>query len=278
MPFCFYLLYYLVVCSNGGGGGERVLWVLVAGMLRDPALSERTQILIYTGDSETVSAADTLRNVKDKFMIDLCGAGDAGRIRFVHIKTRHLLEGAQYKRFTMLMQSLGSVVVGLECLLRRPPDVLFDTLGAAFTYPAARLLAGCRVFAYVHYPIISQDMLQRVREQRPQYNNDARISSSVTISFVKLAYYQIFAVFYSLAGHCAQLAFVNGSWTESHVSGLWGTSPLKGAGEFTPRLVKVFPPCNSEEFSQLPLSETREPLILSVGQFRPEKDHMLQIK
>lgn len=62
----------------------------------------------------------------------------------------------RYKRFTMLMQSLASVLVGLECLLRHTPDVYFDTMGATFTYPAARLLAGCRVLAYVHYPIISQ--------------------------------------------------------------------------------------------------------------------------
>ena len=122
-------------------------------------------------------------------------------------------------------------------------------------------------------------MLQRVREQRPQYNNDVRISSSVTISIVKLVYYKIFAVFYSLAGHCAHLAFVNGSWTESHISGLWGTTTRKvNGGEYTPRLAKVFPPCNTEEFSLLSLSEKREMIILSVGQFRPEKDHMLQIK
>lgn len=125
-------------------------------MLRDPALSQQTQIVIYTGDSEKISAADTLRSVKDKFFIDLCKDGEAGRILFVHIKTRHLLEGARYKRFTMLLQSLGSILVGLECLSRHPPDVFFDTMGAAFTYPIARLVAGCRVLAYVHYPIISQ--------------------------------------------------------------------------------------------------------------------------
>ena len=62
----------------------------------------------------------------------------------------------RYRRFTMIMQSLASVLVGLECILRFTPDVYFDTMGAAFTYPAARLLAGCKVLAYVHYPIISQ--------------------------------------------------------------------------------------------------------------------------
>ena len=121
-------------------------------------------------------------------------------------------------------------------------------------------------------------MLQRVREQRPQYNNDARITSSVTVSYFKLFYYQIFSIFYSMAGRCAELAFVNSSWTEGHISGLWGTAKTKDAGYYTPRLVKVFPPCNSEEFSQISLDQIRETIVLSVGQFRPEKDHMLQIK
>ena len=62
----------------------------------------------------------------------------------------------------MLMQALGSVIVGLECLIRCTPDVYFDTMGAAFTYPASKLLAGCSVLAYVHYPMISTVLLYYV--------------------------------------------------------------------------------------------------------------------
>ena len=56
---------------------------------------------------------------------------------------------------TMLFQSLASLLVGLECILRFPPDVFCDTMGAAFTYPVAYYLANATVVAYVHYPIIS---------------------------------------------------------------------------------------------------------------------------
>ncbi len=55
----------------------------------------------------------------------------------------------------MLFQSVGSVVVGLECLCRLRPDVFCDTIGAAFTYPLVRCLSSAKVVAYVHYPIIS---------------------------------------------------------------------------------------------------------------------------
>ncbi len=56
----------------------------------------------------------------------------------------------------MLFQSLGSVLVGFECLCRLTPDVYVDTIGAAFTYPLVKLLTSARVVAYVHYPIISR--------------------------------------------------------------------------------------------------------------------------
>lgn len=124
-------------------------------------------------------------------------------------------------------------------------------------------------------------MLRRVREQRPQYNNDERISSSVTISSIKLLYYQLFAVLYSAAGRCAELAVVNSSWTEGHISELWRTRKVKRDGVlslFSPLLFKVFPPCNTEVLSRIPIDNKREPIILSIAQFRPEKDHMLQIR
>ena len=117
-------------------------------------------------------------------------------------------------------------------------------------------------------------MLKRVREQRPTYNNNSRISSSSAISSLKLVYYQMFAVLYSIAGKCADKAIVNSSWTEGHIRQLWGSS------KWLPNTViaKVFPPCNVEHFSQVDISAVRQRSIVSVGQFRPEKDHMLQIR
>ena len=44
----------------------------------------------------------------------------------------------------------------------------------------------CTTVAYVHYPTISTDMLALVYEQRPQYNNDVRITSSKLRSTIKL--------------------------------------------------------------------------------------------
>ena len=73
---------------------------------------------------------------------------------------RDLLLPERYPRFTMLGQAWGSVRVAWQGLRQLLPELFVDTTGWAFPYPLARL-AGARVAAYVHYPTISTDMLQR---------------------------------------------------------------------------------------------------------------------
>ena len=54
----------------------------------------------------------------------------------------------------MIGQSLGSMVLATEALLKYTPDVFIETTGYAFTDPMARL-AGCTVACYTHYPTIT---------------------------------------------------------------------------------------------------------------------------
>ena len=206
-------------------------------------------------------------------------------------------------------------------------------------------------------------MLQLVREQRPHFNNDTRITSNVSISKMKLAYYNAFAALYSFAGYCADSVLVNSSWTKNHIESLWNLKESKDfqlcedsdeevvedkidsrktsereqdvnalkeeeekkswndwncSATFSGRrLALVFPPCNTENLQKVTEPDNtyeeyeriwKEPslgkvdldrivyssadcdtkdiiasmrgrkLIISVGQFRPEKDHMLQIR
>ena len=200
---------------------------------------------------------------------------------------------------TMLCQSLASVIVGAECIFRRCPDIYCDTMGCAFTYPFAKFFFGCTVVAYIHYPIISSDMLQRVRDQRPAHSESGTISGSISVSAAKLVYYQLFAHMYTFVGSFADEAIVNSSWTESHISQLWG---LELSSEITESILdpensldnrtksrsrqgkkivlKIYPPCNTTRLQEIPLGDetTRQRIILSVGQFRPEKDQVLQLK
>ena len=60
-----------------------------------------------------------------------------------------------YPVLTMLLQSLASMLVALECVLRSPPQVYLDTTGYSFTLPVVKLLTRARTAAYIHYPTIS---------------------------------------------------------------------------------------------------------------------------
>jgi len=55
----------------------------------------------------------------------------------------------------MVMESLSTMKLAWKALNALTPDVFLDTTGCAFTYIVARILANCKVGAYVHYPTIS---------------------------------------------------------------------------------------------------------------------------
>ncbi|CDS00471.1 hypothetical protein, partial [Sporisorium scitamineum] len=85
-----------------------------------------------------------------------------------------MVEDSTWRSWTLLGQSYGSVWLGFEALSRLIPDVLIDTMGYAFTYPVARLFnLHLSIAAYVHYPIISTDMLARVSARQPGHTNNA---------------------------------------------------------------------------------------------------------
>lgn len=168
------------------------------------------------------------------------------------------------------MESWGTMKLAYKALEQVTPHVFFDTTGCAFTFIVARLLAGCQVAAYVHYPTISTDMLALVWERRPSYNHNVDIAKSALVTYVKLIYYAIFAALYGFCGSLAKLVMVNSTWTCGHVAFLW-----RGARS---RITIVFPPCDVESLKSLPIDSNRERVVLSIGQFRPEKDHELQIQ
>ena len=199
-----------------------MLWCGIAALLqRRPEL----RLAIYTGDS--VTPEEILRNVRDRFGLALpaeaiefvyltqrcaplapapCAASAASKQAEQHAwGGRSWVEAANYPALTLLGQSLGSLVLALEAVLRLPPPLFIDTTGYAFSFPIARYVAGCSVACYVHYPTISTDMLAAVAERRPAHNNAASIASSPARSQLKLLYYKLFARLYALVGRRADV-------------------------------------------------------------------------
>ncbi|CAO3642300.1 unnamed protein product [Cunninghamella blakesleeana] len=243
---------------DAGGGGERVLWTALRDVQR-----EFSDIIcvVYTGDI-SVTKEQIIHKVKMRFNIEL----DAKRLAFIFLEKRYLVEDNRYPRFTLILQSMASIVLGYEALSKLVPDVYFDTMGYAFTYPLVHYIANIKIATYTHYPIISSDMLQRVYERRAQYNNDAKLANNWLWTTGKLIYYQIFAKIYGFCGSYADAVMVNSTWTKGHIEQIWHTEADI-----------VYPPCDTETLNELSL-ENRKTKIISVAQFRPEKDHSLQLK
>lgn len=147
-----------------------------------------------------------------------------GRIVFVKLSTVKLLEARLYPRFTLIGQSVGSMVVATEAVLRERCDIYFDSTGFAFTYPVVYLLSilfcsreelkRFRIMCYTHYPTISTDMLEKVSRREADYNNDERYAKSSVLAALKLHYYKVFAMLYSSAGK--HLVMIQALLTHSH--------------------------------------------------------------
>lgn len=110
--------------------------------------------------------------------------------------------------------------------------------------------------------------------RRTDYNNSARVSNSAVLSRLKLAYYRMFAWSYGVVGRRSDLVLVNSSWTQGHILSLW---------KVPERTFVVNPPCDVAEFLTIPLDarrldDSRTRKVVSVSQFRPEKNHRLQLE
>ena len=236
---------------------------------------------IYTGDVDA-KPEQILNKVKERFGIDLLSHQQF--IQFCYLQTRKYVEAEMYPKFTMLGQSFGSMILAIEGLSQVNPDIVIDTMGYSFTLPVFRYLGGCKVACYVHYPTISTDMLERVRSS--QSNN---LSPDDFYKSLKIYYYQFFSVLYGLMGRSSQLVWVNSTWTRNHINSLW---------RIPQRTRVLYPPCNITQFSSIPLKSNQNldfnnnndngqnnvnvirdrNLIISIAQFRPEKNHSLQLR
>lgn len=280
-PFC-----------NDGGGGERVLWCAIRELLSEKC---DLRVVVYTGDA--ASDEEIRAHALSRF-----GVAVPSEVVFVRLSLRGWIEPKRYPIATLIGQALGSMLLAAEAVARCPPHTLVDTTGLHFSLPLLRLLGVPKLACYVHYPIISSDMVGAVASRQAAHNNARRFVGRLAV--LKLAYYRALVRLYALAGRQSDATMANGSWTANHLRQLWGVEPSL-----------VYPPCDTRQLQALPLepaaavgtyesgadSARRGPhgsdrrdesmsmpdhsmmrrgqrrLVLSVAQFRPEKDHAKQL-
>lgn len=69
-----------------------------------------------------------------------------------------------------------------------------------------------------------------------------------------------------------QVVMANSSWTKNHLKDLWWKLEVAKV---------VFPPCDTENLQKIPRLDKpsgQQQFICSIAQFRPEKNHLLQLE
>lgn len=233
------------------GGGERVLWAAV------DAIKEH-KLAIF---AEEANYEDAKRKLQDQFEMEI-----PKQLEFVNVGPAEFLRPNKFPRFTLVLQALLSLVYAFKCLFKMVPSVVIDTTGAPFAAPIWRLFGGCTTILYIHYPFISTDMLSDVELRRNSTNNADAIAKSPLKTKIKVIYYRLLCNIYSFTGRFTSCNMVNSSWTCNHIHKIYGRKPTI-----------VYPPCDCTHLCNFPIEGRKKGLIVSVGQFRPEKNYPLQL-
>ncbi|KAK4944253.1 asparagine-linked glycosylation protein [Elasticomyces elasticus] len=258
-PFC-----------NAGGGGERVLWAAIAAtQKRWP----NAICAVYTGDHD-IDRSVLVTTVKVRFGITL----QEHSLVFLYLSRRRFVLASTYPYFTLLGQSLGSLILAYDAFQLLVPDIFIDTMGYAFAVAFCKFLfPKVPTAAYVHYPTISTDMLESLDDTTGQKG----INSGAGAGWkgkVKRYYWLAFAVLYGWVGRQIDVVMCNSTWTQGHIRQLWGSK--KASSTFG---AIVYPPCPVEELqAKVEVTQEsekrRENITLYIAQFRPEKNHSLILR
>ncbi|KAK7903211.1 asparagine-linked glycosylation protein [Exophiala xenobiotica] len=258
-PFC-----------NAGGGGERVLWAAIAATQKRWPNAICT---IYTGDHD-IDRSVVVNTVKTRFGITL----QEHSLVFLYLSRRRFVLASTWPQFTLLGQSLGSLILAYDAFQLLVPDIFIDTMGYAFAVAFCKFLfPKVPTAAYVHYPTISTDMLESLDDT----TGTRGIHSGAGAGWrgkAKRAYWHVFAWLYGWVGRQIDVVMCNSTWTQGHIKKLWGSrvaSPSFAA--------IVYPPCPVEELeSKIEVTQEserqREDIVLYIAQFRPEKNHSLILR
>lgn len=248
--------------SYANGGGERVLWEAIDSTLKD---DERNVCVIYTfADNEKMSVSSLLASIKITFGIDLFGND---RIVLIHLNERlkWMIDSKSWKFASLILQSMSSVWIVFNGLNQVSPDIFIDTQGFPFVYWFVSFFLGIPIISYVHYPIISGDMLKSVWGIEGIYK------------YLKFGYWWFMLKIYQFNASFSDITLCNSTWTLDNVK--------NGLGVDNGTINIVYPPCVSgsgTNVNDMTIEEVstfkRDNTMIYLAQFRPEKRHLLLLE
>ena len=192
---------------------------------------------------------------------------------------RRWVLASTWPHFTLLGQSLGSLILTADAFSLLVPDVFIDTMGYAYGLALTKFFfSNLPIGAYVHYPTISTDMLESLDTEGQGLNAGAGRGLK---GFLKKQYWRLFAASYGWVGGHVDVVMTNSSWTQTHIQSLWG--PSRARSERPSKIEVVFPPVAVDELEgaitvDAESEKQRENILLYIAQFRPEKNHAMILK
>lgn len=228
------------------GGGEKVLWTAVHAILKD---KPKYKISILMNNKEELS--DLLRKIEARYGLKINEHDFYERIKIIDLPDELFIRHSDLIFGTVYIKFMLNVIIYMYCVIVSSSGFshVIDTEGNPIFVLLAKVFSKASTIVYIHYPYIDMDVLKAA-------------------GFLKRLYYQSIVLIYNICINNADKIMANSSWTENKLLEL--NSSLK--------LTKIFPPCNIEDFAQYFEKTQKEKLIVSFGQFRPEKRHIDQIE
>ena len=250
------------------GGGEKVLWRIITSLIdyNNPN-SNNIKINIFSGRNDDLT--ELKKKLLSRFNIDFNKPRNSSfvlDVEIVKMKNAFMLQPQSIA--TMILQILGQIFFAFEIITTIYSDVYCDTTGLPFTYGVLKLFGHAKVTAYTHYPFISYDMISEVENNISGVHSRGIFSKIPFLKSLKVSYYKIILFLYKFMGMFVSYAQCNSSWTYNHMVKIWTKTKLD----------KVYPPCSTGIYGECAKNKNRQNLIVSFAQFRPEKNHQMQIR
>ena len=254
------------------GGGEKVLWCMLDSLLKTPPPPSSASSPVHLHLNIIAGVKDDAALIKDRILkrFNISFPANSPNTSILSITIKRLNSAYMLKpspHFTMLFQILGQIYFSYEILTKVHSDAFYDTTGLPFTYLLLKLF-NKKIFAYVHYPFISYDMINEVKRGIAGVHSRSKLAALPFVKDIKVFYYTCILMLYKLCGMCVSYAQCNSSWTYNHMIAIWNRTKLE----------KLFPPCSTSNFSECANNRNRRNVIVSFAQFRPEKDHIMQVR
>jgi alpha-1,2-mannosyltransferase len=251
---------------------EKVLWMTVKVLVEKYSNYQgmnKFVIFSHQENSKLIPANQFFKH----FEIEAQNSMINFNIEIVKIKSLEYVN--RFKSSSYLIQILLQTLVSLEILIKCPCYHIFDTTNLPFVYYVLKYFSKCRIICFYHCPYLESSVVNYVKMKKPFFER---------FNIFKKHYYNLIFKYYVKNGEMIDFLIFNSSITKLGILNIWKIRNYVTLN--TPCNIQLYDEkdyyLNTTKPSSFKYSEQRglqrENTIVSFSQFRPEKDHLMQIR